>query len=220
MSLLRLQQPRAPGARGRDPLSAGFPHRAGASRPHRAASHRVLGVLRRRHALADAATHGRCDPQRDRGPLAAQPRRRGDARSEPHLGRGRALPRLPRRWRQPRVARRAGHERHRPEGARAPAHGRRGDGRRRHRSVDLRALFLRPHLRPAVPIGGCLEGRAHRGHRSCRRAPVALPTHHRARHDVRKAAPRGQAHRAGCRPCPRALGRDPGGHDGARPAGL
>ena len=80
-------------------------------------------------------------------------------------------------------------------------------------SFDL--IYARP-----CPVAGRLEGRAQRRHRSRRRAPVALSADHRARHDVREAAPRRQADRARRRSGARPVGRDPGGHRGARAAGL
>ena len=110
---------------------------------------RVVRLLRRRHAIADGAGHRRQHPGGDRGALERRSRRRGDARGQSDQRRGDAVPRLPGGRHQPRVARRAGHERPRPQGARPPAHRRRGHGGRRDRGVGLRALFLRPDLCPA-----------------------------------------------------------------------
>ena len=106
-------------------------------------------LLRRRHAVADAAADGRRDPRRDRAGLGGRAERRGDARGQPDERRGRALPGLPRGRRQPGLARRPGPERCRPAPARTDAFRRRGAGRREGRRLDLRALLLRPHLRPA-----------------------------------------------------------------------
>ena len=103
------------------------------------------------------------------GAWAVAPAARGHARSQPHQRRGRALQELPVRRRQPRLARRAGHERCRPQAARPNAQRRRGDGRRRHCRAAFPALLLRPDLRPAGPGAGGVAGRA-RGERSARAA--------------------------------------------------
>ena len=57
--------------------------------------HRVERLPRRRHALADAARHGRGHPRRHRRGLGRRARRRDHAGGQPDQRRGRALPRLP-----------------------------------------------------------------------------------------------------------------------------
>ncbi len=65
-------------------------------------------LLRRRHAIADAACR-RCPcPRRDRRALAARRRCRSDTRGQSDQCRSGEFPRLPRRRRQPRLGRRAG----------------------------------------------------------------------------------------------------------------
>ena len=62
--------------------------------------------------------------------------------------------------------------------------------------VDLRALFVRPDLCASRPDAAGLAARAGIRDQPRGRASVALPADHRARHMVRKAPPRRQAHRA------------------------
>ena len=85
------------------------------------------------------------------------------SRSKPTRPRSRRRIRGPRRGRrQPRVARRAGA---RPRGAHFPrprAFGRRGACRDRDRAPALRALFVRPDLRPARPDAGGLAAELER----------------------------------------------------------
>ena len=70
--------------------------------------HRVEHLLRRRHAVADAARHRRHDPRHHRQALDRAAECRGHARSQSDQRRGDALSRLSRGRRQPRLARRAG----------------------------------------------------------------------------------------------------------------
>ena len=108
--------------------------------------HGAVDLLRRRHAVADGPALGRADPRDHRPVLEHRSKGRDHARGQPDLGRGRALPRLSRRRRQPRVAGRPVAAR-RPAGrARPEAHGRRSHRRRAPRAVDLPALELRSHL--------------------------------------------------------------------------
>ena len=155
-------------------------------------------LLRRRHAVADAAGNGRRDPRRHRQALERRARCRGDARSQSDQRRGDALSRLSRGRRQPRLARRAGARRSRAEGARPPAHRRR---RRSTRSASRASIFerysfdliyARPRQTPQ-DVGGRAQAR----HRRSRRASVALSADHRAGHAVRRAARGRQA-----RSCP------------------
>ncbi len=88
----------------------------------RAGPHGVDHLLRRRHALADAARDRRGDPRRDRAALAVARRRRGHARSQSDQRRGDAFSRLSRGRRQPRLARRAGARRCGACGARPAAY--------------------------------------------------------------------------------------------------
>ena len=76
-------------------------------------------------SLMEPATVG-AHPRRDRQALDRRPRCRDHARGQPVERRGGALPRLPRRRRQPRLARRPGAQRRRPPLSRPPAQCRRG----------------------------------------------------------------------------------------------
>jgi hypothetical protein len=147
-------------------------------------------------------------------------RLRGDAGGQPDQRRGGALPRLPRRRRQPRLARRPGPRRRRPQEPRAHPFGRRGAARGRRRPPALRPLFLRPDLCPPGQTEARMGGRAPPRDRGSRRASVALPADHRARHDVRGAAQGRQARHARRRDGPRALRPDAGGLRRGGPAGL
>ena len=118
-------------------------HRGGADQ----ASHRLLHILRRRHAVADEARNRRRHPRPHRQAVDRRRERRDHARSQSRQRRGRALSRLSRSRRQSRVDGRAIAARRGTEKARPHPHRRRGQGSARHRAHDLRALFLRPHLR-------------------------------------------------------------------------
>ena len=65
-------------------------------------------------------------------------------------------------------------------------------------AAELRALLVRPHLRPAGPDAGRMGGGARDGDRPRRRASLALPADDRARDLVRAPARRRQAR--GARP--------------------
>ena len=160
MPVLRLQQPRARPKRRRGALRRGVPDGTQPSRETHAWPQRRLHLLWWRHTLADEAGHRGRHPRCDCGELDGPAQLRGDARGQPDQRRGQPLHRLPSRRRQPGLAWRAGDERCRPEGARPVAHGGRGDEGRRHRRVDLRALFVRPDVRAAEPDGGRLARRA------------------------------------------------------------
>ena len=132
--------------------------------------------------------HRRRDPRRRRRGLERRARGRDHPRGEPDQCRGRALPRLPRRRRQPGLARRAG-----ADDADLRRLGRLHSAPRRLppcavAAPTLRALLVRPDLRPPGPDPRGLGGGTRRGDRPCRRASVALPAHHRARHRLRAPA--------------------------------
>ena len=117
----------------------------------RAGPHRHDHLLRRRHAVADAARNGRRDPRRHRPALDGRARRRSHARGQSDQRRGDALSRLSRGRRQSRLARRAGARRRVAEGARPAAH-RAGSARcGRDRAHGVRALFVRSDLCAAGP---------------------------------------------------------------------
>ena len=82
MPVLRLQQPCAPRRHRRAALRARLRGRDRGDRRARAGPHRVDDLLRRRHAVADAAVDRRRDPRRDRAALDGRARRRG-VRSKP-----------------------------------------------------------------------------------------------------------------------------------------
>ena len=111
-------------------------------------------------------------------------------------------------------------DRRRSEGARAPAHRRRGDRGGEDRRLDLSAHVVRPDLRPPRPERGGLARRTDRGDEARGRACLALPADHRAGHDFRAAVARRQARHARRRTRARAVRRDAGNHRGAWPAGL
>ena len=124
--VLRLQQPRAPRGDRRGAVRARV---RGRDRRHGGANGRPHGLdhlLRRRHALADAARDRGGDPRRHRAALDGRARRRSVARGESDERRGDALPRLSRGRRQPGVARRAGARRRGAEGTRTAAQRARG----------------------------------------------------------------------------------------------
>ncbi len=123
-------------------------------------------------------------PRARRALLAGRTRSRSDARGQPDLGRGAAPRRFQRRRRQPRLARRAGARRPRARIPRPRPRRRRGARRRRRRRAELRALFVRPHLRASGPRRRRVAARARRGARAGGRSPVALPAHDRAGHRV------------------------------------
>ncbi len=79
MPVLRLQLPCAPRRHRRGAVPRRLSRRACAFRGARARPHRHQHLLRRRHAVADAAAHGRGDPRGHRrviGPSTATPRSR------------------------------------------------------------------------------------------------------------------------------------------------
>ena len=165
------------------------------SRPLRRACRtaRFDDLLRRRHAsLMQPATVG-VDPRCDRTALARRTRCRGHARSQSDQRRSHALPRLPRRRRQSRVARRSGARR-----SRARELGRMHTAREALDAVGIaRSIFERfsfdlIYARPRQDAEG-LGGRAHACPGRGRRAPLALSTDHRAGHAVRRTSCRGQA---------------------------
>ena len=94
MPVLRLQQPRPPCRHRRGALRARLRRRDRRDRRARARTDRLHHLLRRRHAVADAARDRRRDSRRDRAALDGRARRRGDARSQPDQRRGDALSRL------------------------------------------------------------------------------------------------------------------------------
>ena len=152
-------------------------------------------LLRRRHPQPDAARdRGRGD-RRDPPRLVARARRRDHARGQSHLGRGRPVPRLPRRRGEPALHGRPGPERRRPQGARPHARHRRGGARLRGGAGDLPAGELRPHLCPSGPDAGRLAGRAGAGAGAGDRPPLALPAHHRGGDALRRARRTRQAPR-------------------------
>ena len=114
--------------------------------------------------------------------------RRDHAGGQPVLGRGVALPRLPRGRRQPRLARRAGAQRPRPQIPRPAAQCRGSADGDRPGARDLPAAVLRPDLCAARPDAGSLGRRARTGDRPRGRSSVALPADHRGRHAVPCAA--------------------------------
>ena len=112
-------------------------------------------------------------------------RRRDHPGSQPDLRRDREVPRLPRRRRQPGVARRA-----KPGGRRSPLprpSARRRPGARRgaNGGRHLRPLLLRPHLRASQPDPRTVAPGAGPRAGIRRRPHLALSAHHRARHPVR-----------------------------------
>ena len=70
-----------------------------------------------------------------------------------------------------------------------------GAGGDRRCARDLRALLLRPDLRPARPDAAGLAGGAGAGAGAGRPAPVALPAHHRGRDAVRRRCTRAASSR-------------------------
>ena len=152
--------------------------------------------------------------------LVGRPRRRGDARGQSDQRRGHAFPRLSRRRRQSRLARRPGPGRCGAQGAGAAAYRARSARRGRRRARDLRSLFIRSHLCAAGPDARRLGDRAPARHRGSGRASLALSAHHRAGHAVFRAARGGQAHRSRRRCRPRALRHDAGGLRRRGPSGL
>ncbi len=140
--VLRLQQPRAPCAGGRSALHGRVPARDRACRRPHPRPRRHQRFPGRRHAVPDGPPNRRRAARRRRRRLDGRPGGRGHAGGQPDQRRGRALPRLPRRRRQPGLARRAGAERRRPAPARAHAHGGRG-ARRRARSRPRSSTVIR-----------------------------------------------------------------------------
>ncbi len=158
--VLRLQQPCAPPGAGRAALRRGAGARASRISPRSLRHGTVTSVffgggtpsLMRPATVGDRA-------RRDRRPLAGRGGSGDHAGGQSGERRGRPLPRLSRRRRQPPVARRAVARRCRAEGARAhPRCGggapRRGDGAR-----DLPAPLLRSHL-CAAGADACAPGAA------------------------------------------------------------
>ena len=119
--------------------------------------------------------------------------RGGHARGQPDLGRGRAVPRLPRRRGEPAVDGGAG-ARTTPTCARSGGCTRspRRCGRSSWRGRSFAAGELRPDLCAAGPGAGGLAGGARPGAGDGGRPPVALPADDRAGHPVRRAAARGR----------------------------
>ena len=186
----------------------------------RAGPHGVEHLLRRRHAVADAAVVGAGDPRRNCKTLERRARRRGLARGQSDQRRCDALPRLSRGRRQSRLARRAGARRRIVERARPPAHGARSARRRRRRALDLRPLLVRSDLCAAAADAVGVGGRAQARHRRSGRASVALSIDHRAGHAVLRPAQGRQADHSRRRSRARSLRPDAGGLRRCRPAGL
>ena len=220
MPLLRFQQPCPCAGDRRGTLRPGVPLGAVASRQADQGAQSRLHLLWRRHALADEARHGRRHSRCHRRQLDDRTRRRGHAGGQPDQCRGEPLHRLQEGRREPSLARRPGDERRGSEGAGPSPHSRGGDEGGGHRRLDLRALLIRPYLRPAEPDAGRLESRTRAGARAHARSHVAVPVDDRARHDVRTPAQRRQVEGAQCRPVPRPLGRDAGDDGPRRPARL
>ena len=220
MPLLRLQQPCPAPAAGPGPLYRGLPARDRPSRGARARTHRLLDLLRRRHALADGGRHRRRHPGCDRRALGRRSPLRGLARGQSDQRRGRPLPRFPGGRGEPRLARRAGAERQGFALPRPAARCETGAPRDPAGARDLSAPFLRPDLRPAGPDAGGVGKRARRGDLARGRPSVALPVDHRGRHALPPPARGGQVRHARRRPLGRPLPADAGGDSRARPAGL
>ena len=182
--------------------------------------HGAVDLLRRRHAVADGSALGRRHPRHHRQALEHRSKGRDHARGQPDLGRGRPLPRLPRRRRQPRLARRAVAARRPARRARPPPQRRRSDPRRAARAVDLSALELRSHLCPPAPDARRLGRRADRGALAGAGASVALPADHRDGHALLRPVQCRQAQDAGRGSQRRFLRADAGTDPRGRPAGL
>ena len=127
----------------------------GTDRRTAARPHRVVDLLRRRHAVLDAAFDHCRRAQFHRPAVARRARCRNHHGGQSDERRGRAFSRLSRRRRQSRVARRAGARRSRAGRARPAAHRARSARCSRRRAQSVRPLLVRPDLRAA---GAAAEG--------------------------------------------------------------
>ncbi len=133
---------------------------------------------------------------------------RDHAGSQPDLRRDRQVPRLPRRRRQSRVARRAEPGGGRPAVPRPPARCRAGAGGGADGGQHVRPLLLRPHLRASEADARAMAPGAGPRAGVRRRPHLALPADHRARHAVRAGGGARRFPRAGRRARGRALRGD------------
>ncbi|MCY1240505.1 hypothetical protein D9M72_533580 [compost metagenome] len=140
--------------------------------------------------------------------------------SQPFECRGDALPRLSCCWRQPRLARRPGAERPRPQIPGAAAQCRRRAEGDPAGARDLPAHVLRPDLCPPEPDGRRVGARVEGGRLLRGRSPVALPADNRRGHALLRPAQGRKAHRSGRRTIGRALRGNAGDHGIDRHAGL
>ena len=185
MPLLRFQQPCAPWRRRRGPLRRGLSHGnrpSGALAPGREVRSVFFGGGTP-SLMAPSTVEAILEAHRQA--LDTRQGRRDHAGGQSDQRRGLAFQELQGGRRQPRLARPAGPQRHRPQGPGAPAHGRRGARRAQCRQQGFRAQLLRPHLCAARPDRGELEEGARDRALLCGRAPFPLSADDRARDDVR-----------------------------------
>ena len=159
--------------------------------------HRLDDLLRRRHAVADAAIDRRCDPRRNRastGPIApdveitleANPTSVEATRFRGYRAAGVNRVSLGVQALDDASLKELGR-----------LHTGAGSARRgRGRALDLRALLVRSDLRAAATDAASMGGRTQARDRRSGRASVALSADHRAGHAVLRAAQGRQAGRS------------------------